>query len=64
MGNFDSGDNFYDVFCSLLILNVGLVEYVAIVGRHVLPMIEGIAVGIDGNRGLVLVHQELHENIV
>jgi len=51
-------------FVLLLVFDVGIGEDAAVVGRDILPVVEGIAVGGDGDGGLVLVHQELDEDIV
>ena len=51
-------------FVLLLVFDVGIGEDAAVVGRDILPVVEGVTVGGDGDGGLVLVHQELDKDIV
>ena len=46
------------------ILDICLFQHVAVVVADILPVVEGVAVGLDGYGGLVLIHEELYEDFI
>ena len=48
----------------VLVDQVGVFDHFAVVGFYVFPVVEGVAVGLDGDGGFVLVHQEFDQDVL